>query len=575
LWKTGGFSTNTIYVFNYSLYSGQVLIPDMSGISSVDINQVKAAILCGGDMHWNLISSGYEVPKYSGRHTIFASGLWMGGIDQGGDLHIAGSTYRQTGNDYWPGPLDTITGGTDSITSFNYSKIWKLNKWEIDEFRTMFANGSVSSGTYTPAYNILHWPAHGGGAYTNSMAPFIDMDNDGIYDPMADGDYPLIKGDQMCYWIFNDNLKPHTETNGNSLGVEVHASAYAYSCDTIQDSLNALNYTTFYNYEIYNRSSNNYHDTYISLWQDCDLGAYHDDYNGCNPSGNYSFTYNADSTDESLSGIVGYGYNPPMFSNVILNGPYAEPGDGIDNDNDNVVDEAGEKNLMTNLLNYNNNSNPVNGNPSLGQHFYNYMRSIWRDGSPVVYGGSGIGTGTPHNFMYDGLLDGTPWSEISENHPFVDKRINMSCGPFNLNAAQHVNFSFALVYTRDNNPAYSITSLYNKNLADINRVRQWYNNDNFPSCAPVTISSIQTTPILEMSLELYPNPAGSELWVRYNNTSKNALIEIYDITGKLLLQVRDDSRKEVMLDVSDFNKGLYVLKVSDVNNVKVKKFIKQ
>jgi hypothetical protein len=405
-----------------------------------------------GDMHWDLNSSVYEVPKNSGRKAIFASSLWIGGLDAGNTLHQAAMTYRQTGNDYWPGPLDTITGTTDSVTSAMYDKIWKLDRWQIAEFITMFANGSVTAGTYIPAANIIDWPAHGSGTYTRNMAPFIDVNGDGLYNPMTDGDYPKIKGDQMCYWIFNDNLNIHGETGGQALKVEIHASAYAFSCDSLSDSLKALNYTTFYNYDIFNRSSFSYHDAYISLWQDGDLGGYNDDYVGCNRTGNYSFQYNGDDTDESLSGVLSYGYNPPMYSNVILNGPPAPSADGVDNDNDGTMDEPGERNLMTNVLNYNNSSHSVTGNPSTASQFYNYMRNRWKDGSPTIYGGDGTGVGGQYNYMYDGVPGSVGWSEVSENNPFVDRRIVMSCGPFNFAPAEMVNFNMAIVFTRDDNP---------------------------------------------------------------------------------------------------------------------------
>jgi len=49
----------------------------------LDINNVKARILGGGDMWWDqgLQSAQYEVPKGSGLTTMFAGSLWLGGLD--------------------------------------------------------------------------------------------------------------------------------------------------------------------------------------------------------------------------------------------------------------------------------------------------------------------------------------------------------------------------------------------------------------------------------------------------------------------------------------------------------------
>lgn len=81
----------------------------------LDVNNVKATYYNGGDMFWDLTANpGYvvpaNVPSYDQRHSMFAAGIWMGGLDQNGALHQAAQTYRQSGNDYFPGPVRT-TGG--------------------------------------------------------------------------------------------------------------------------------------------------------------------------------------------------------------------------------------------------------------------------------------------------------------------------------------------------------------------------------------------------------------------------------------------------------------------------------
>jgi hypothetical protein len=84
-----------------------------SGITQdvMQLNNVRTTILTDGDMWWNLVSAKYEVPKGQGASSIFAGSLWIGGLDNGGQLKIAAMTYRQNGVDYWPGPIDTTGGG--------------------------------------------------------------------------------------------------------------------------------------------------------------------------------------------------------------------------------------------------------------------------------------------------------------------------------------------------------------------------------------------------------------------------------------------------------------------------------
>jgi hypothetical protein len=305
------------------------------------------------------------------------------------------------------------------------------------------------------------------------------------------------------------------------------------------------------------------------------MGGYNDDYTGCNSTENYSFVYNGDSIDEGLSGVLGYGINPPMYSNVILNGPLAVPNDGIDNNNNGVADEVGEKNLMTNVLNYNNNTNPINGNPNTPMNFYNYMRNRWRDSTHTVYGNDGVGAGTPYNFMYDGIPTQPGWSEATLDNPFVDRRIVMSCGPFDLNANSHVNYDFAVVYTRDDQPAYDIVHLYNKNLNDIHKIKQWYAADNFPSCDPVSSVGIKEIPVATNNLSLYPNPSSDIIYIDYKTQSKNAMIAIYDVKGQLVKQMKLESQSKQAFNISSYTPGLYLMVVTDGKNVDTQRFIKQ
>jgi hypothetical protein len=262
----------------------------------LDINQVKARISYPGANFLPNDTSyliGYEVPKGSGKMAIYCNPIWLGGIDEGGQLHVAAQTYRQGGVDFWYGPLDTITGSTTPSVSSMYNRVWKINRFDIENFKAHFAAGDVQNGNFVPAQDILEWPARGTGNYTRNMAPFVDQNNNGIYDPLVGGDYPLIKGDQMLYSIYNDNLAPHTESGGAAFKVEVHASAYAFACDSLPDSLKSINYTTFYKYEFFNRSNHTYSNAYIGNYSDYDVGNPYINFTGCNAFHNTNFCYNA------------------------------------------------------------------------------------------------------------------------------------------------------------------------------------------------------------------------------------------------------------------------------------------
>src|ERR1044072_293487 len=74
----------------------------------LDINNVRAKLMTGGDMWWDIGigEARYEIPKGTRKNSLFAGSVWVGGYDPQKNLKVAAQTYRQTGNDYWPGPLD-------------------------------------------------------------------------------------------------------------------------------------------------------------------------------------------------------------------------------------------------------------------------------------------------------------------------------------------------------------------------------------------------------------------------------------------------------------------------------------
>ena len=278
-----------------SVYSFAQLTP--SHVSkNLDKNYVNAKINTDNDKFWNIYGNtyaAYEVPKGKGANAQFANSIWIGGLDAGGQLHIAANTYRQLGTDFWPGPLDTSNiAAFSSTNSTMYNKLWKVDCDDINNFVTAFNSGSVSAGTYTIPDGILTYPAKGTANFQKNMLPFADVNNNGIYDPQADGDYPLIKGHQQILSIYNDKNGTHTETQGQAMGLEIYERSYSYFEPNIIDSMHSINYTTFYLYTIYNRSNTNYHDVYITDWEDVDLGYYNDDFVGTDGNNNFAYCYN-------------------------------------------------------------------------------------------------------------------------------------------------------------------------------------------------------------------------------------------------------------------------------------------
>ena len=407
--------------------------------TDLDVNNVRTTIMGGGDMWWNLDDARYEIPKNGNRHSMFAGALWIGGVDAGGQLKVAAMTYRQDGNDFWPGPLNTTTATIEAEECVEWDKHFKIERADIEEH---VARVNVDP-TYVPSQAILDWPAHGDltQGQAKYLAPFFDVNGNGEYEPY-DGDYPdynitgtnddaRLYGDQTLWWIFNDKGNIHSETGAQPLGLEIHAQAFGFTAD------NEVNDMTFYNYKIINRSTLPLNQTYFGQWVDPDLGYYLDDYVGCDVNLGLGFCYNGDAEDE---GAAGYGFNPPAIGVDFFQGPIADPNDGIDNDRDGEIDEIDEQIIMSKFVYYNNDFT-VTGNPEGGTDIYNYLRGIWKDNVPMTFGGDGHGGGqgsttTECNFMFPGTSDeafpGQEWTEQTAGNIPADRRFLQSAGAFTL-----------------------------------------------------------------------------------------------------------------------------------------------
>lgn len=416
----------------------------------LDVNQVRARILVGGDLWWDPVGQipYYEVPIGSNKNSIFSGALWIGGFDQSDQLLVAAQTYRQgNGNDFWGGPIakDPASGALN-ITEERcneFDRFFSITRDEVEDF--------VATGVATDA--IKQWPGNGnvGAGELLQLAPYFDANNDGVYNH-EDGDYPYFKldgdyptdpntnetvcndylfGDKSIWWVFNDVGNIKTETNSNPIGLEVRAQAFAFNTS------NDINYMTFYKYQIINRSSTTLDSTYFGVWCDPDLGNAADDYVGCDVGLGLGYCYNGDPDDD---GGGAYGLNPPAVGIDFFQGPLADPGDGIDNNRDGRIDEIGEQIIMSRFVYYENTSGVPNGNPLVTDDYYEYLSGSWLDGQTITYGGNGRGTGTgatttPCEFMFPGNTDprfSTPWTMVTAGIQPTDMRWLQSAGTFTL-----------------------------------------------------------------------------------------------------------------------------------------------
>lgn len=510
-----------------------------SASADLDINNVRTKLLNGGDMWWDLNNPKYEVPKVTDpnavrKHSLFSGAIWIGGRDNGGSLKLAAMTYRQRGSDFWPGPLDTTTASTDPIRCKSYNRMWKVTRTELEEFE--------ESKYITQSADIREWPAGRSravmsGSEARYLAPFRDIDGDGEYEPDL-GEHPVLderrgidvekngvkkQPDQFIWWVYNDRGNIHSETQGQPIGVECQTTAFAF---TTNDEVNNM---TFYTTKIINRGFTALNDCYMGQWVDADLGNYADDYVGCDVGRSLGYCYNGDDDDE---GVLGYGLNPPTVGVDYFEGP---------------TDTAGNQMGLSHFMYYNNDNDPIRGNPELAPEFYNLMQGKWLGGQTVTRGGTGFGGSLPAKYMFPANTDpdftGSCWDEKSSGNKPGDRRFIQSTGPFLLKPGQVQRITVGVVWARTTSggagsPCLGTGSLRLLQLAS-DKAQGLFNN-NFdildgPDAPDVEIQELNQELVLKLLNTSGPNVEAYEQ--RYKDA--NNVSRTYKFEGYLIYQLKD------------------------------------
>lgn len=605
----------------------------------LEFNNVKALIHTGGDMWWDLAGNPeYFVPKSGDATALFGGSIWVGGKDSNGQLRLAAHLYRD-GVDYYPGPLVSSginKGNVSPEICTRYDRHYYITRNMVSKF--IAYSQSEAPAQEFPEYSvpevIENWPAHGPteDEYDYYLAPFKDVDGDQTYDPGA-GDYPYyifdsknyncntrpernadslnnetmqLFGDATLWWVYNDRGNIHGETQGDAIGMEFRAQAFAFATN---DELNNM---TFYNYQIINRSSFTLNEAFFGVWTDADMGYAFDDYVGTDIQRGLGYLYNGDDEDDA-SQPNSYGANPPAIGIDFFEGPYIDDngkddlssydgngelfcdrgfadwdGDGemdtvaLDNNvrfngninglnfGDGIADN--ERWGMRRFVYYNNAPGSPYGDPALASDYYKYLTGFWKNGKRMNYGGTGHDDPTAHpdadiisDFMFPGDTDkcnwGTNgevpshknWTEVEptaggqENTP-DDRRFVQSAGPFTLEPGNVNDITTGAVWAR---------SYENDLLASVNKVRKaddkaqalfenCFQLIDGPDAPDLTIIPMDGKFIFHIS-----NPTNSNNYLEqyeqedYLNIGTNYEDKTYEFQGYQVYQVKN---REVTLD---------------------------
>ncbi len=539
----------------------------------LDLNDILARFYAHGLIGFDLSSgtSAFEVPKNEGTHPLLSAGLWVGGLSQDDQQHLAAMMREGAGSgDFYPGPLTTDgSASTNATVMAQYDQVHIITREELMRHAAYYhclvdPNCEVSvefPDGYTIPPSFFEWPAiNTTPLYDTYLAPFVDFNNDGDYTP-TDGDMPCIMGDQAAFFVFNDKGGPHMLTGSQPIGLEIRAMPFEFKWDSP-----ALDQTLFVHYQLINQGVTTLHDTYVALYMDLDLGCPDDDLIGSDPARNLMYVYNGNGTDADCLGTSGYGAQPPAFGLTLLRGPFMDH-DGVDNVmndsmpawngkafGDGVVDN--ERLGLSRAMYFNRDGIPAMTDPTAGAHFYNYLRGNWKDGTPLTTGGNGYGGTVPTRFAFpdntDPLGVGTDnvpqpaWSETSAGNAPGDRRALSSIGPITMEPGEHMNITFAFVYARaaTGGPMASVQALQQR----VDSVRTFF-YDN-PYWLPYTLDygdemnlcmgnyELNIAEHQHLSMRLYPNPASASFTLEATARMAGHVLTLHDATGRTVQRQR-------------------------------------
>ncbi len=456
----------------------------------MQINNVRARLLTGGDVWWNLDEGQYVVPRTANPadevSALFAGGVWIGGVDKGNNIKLAGVTYRNaTSNyDWFPGPLDK-----EGLTELEQCNDWDqfFTVGGADVLRHIEAYDQLEEGQELSIdsipQNVLTWPGQGNPFFEDRydfklpdqpLGSFWDEDGDTQYNP-TQGDFPIIDirkceplnreeakelvADEMKFWIYNDNGNTQQLSRGGQpIQMEVQVQAFAYATN---DEINDM---TFYRYKLLNKASSDIFNCYFAMWVDPDLGCAFDDYIGVDTVRSMAYVYNSDAIDgdngeNCSSGQNTYGSNVPLLGIDYFRGPrgakiflrnaltgeivYDTSGAPILVDPPQDPPTPADTLVEIGMSSFIYMENCSSGNPEPNtcdpegndRNFYRYLRGLWLDGTPITYGGTGYNPSSTDTVSYvltsdPNSTDPDAWSMCTANLSIEgDRRTLQATGP--------------------------------------------------------------------------------------------------------------------------------------------------
>ncbi len=419
--------TNKKYEREYSANS-----VSSQSYAKININNISTIIYNNGIADLSLGNNDYfQYPKGTGNAVFYASGLLWGGYL--GDYWAAGGSAYNSG--LKPGRV--LPDGTAENVNSPYVRVYRVrsdykNFTDEESKNNLYSAEIIDEGKTADEifaqYDLdwKQWPAQYG-------APFIDKNNNGIYEP--DFDIPgMTESPCQTLWYAANDLDPAVTTSlygALPLKIEMQCTCWALKGEDPHNNM------IYKRYRIINRNSIKIDSLYLMAWSDPDIGIGFSDLTGCDTLLSLGYVYKA------AGGY--YDANPSAAGFVMLQSPYIK---GMPSDTA-VIDNrviTGYKNLgmtafyagMKSFVDY---GDPVTGSYAKGALMLkNYMQSkLGISGTPIIDPNTNKST----KFPYSGNpVTGTGWLDGLQFAP-SDRRMGIISGSFSMDAGDTQQIVFA------------------------------------------------------------------------------------------------------------------------------------
>ncbi len=536
--------TEVIFLFTFLLFFSSVKSQVL-----LDGNNIRSGFQNSGVFEQYSVNgqlSGFEWPKGSGKIAIFTAGLCLAGYINASNGNKLAECMASYMGEWSPGYCTNNSAHRDS--TFRFYK--------------------VKSGDNQ--YNNYDWANWG--RMVPYGAPFIDVNNNGIYEPAIDT--PGVKNAAQTIFLCMTDGFASERNYGEGFGggistplfyAEVHLTAWCYNTPGLED-------VQFIKWVIINKNNKKWENVFASIVSDPDLGNPKDDYIGCDTVRNLCYDYNATNYDSI------YGVNPPAVGFLLLKG--FKNKDIVPYKNVNLS-------TFTTFINTSSMPPPCESDPNgeaypafLLMQGYKKDSTNWMDVSQsppkktkILYPGdpeTNTGWTEFKGSMKNCGRDST--GPIIPVNPPGDRRLVMSIGAenFSVQSNDTQTLIVAQLIAQGNSNLNSVTKL--KMLSD--SIISFYNehlidtNNYYPLPPPTSFILFQN----------YPNPFNAKTVIKYQlPNSADVNLIIYDVMGRKIAVLVNEQKQpgyyEVTFDASNFASGVYFYQLRAGEFISSKKFV--